>query len=174
MHLPKKIYCIHITNLARNADAEILSKKFGYSIGNILINSPSDNQSLPIECWLKSNDELEVAKNFKQHWNGQLVLGSQIVCEIEEDKLELCMTFRIGRCRPKNGTCDWEHIKCTANGTCSKDCRYGHEEGVKPEYISNCKLALSFVEQTKKSCLTDFKRMLVLFTFFRFQRCVSN
>jgi hypothetical protein len=138
VNIPKKIYCIHITNLPSNATAEILSKKFSWSMGSILINL-LNNQSLSIECWLKGIDQLKKAKDFVQQWNGQMILRSKIQCEIEEDKLELCNKFRIGQCSKTSEDCDWEHIMCTANGKCSNDCLYGHEEGMKTGYINNCK-----------------------------------
>jgi hypothetical protein len=140
LNIPKKIYCIHITNLPSNADAEILSKKFSWTIDNIVINSPFDNQSSPIECWLKGIDEQQEAENFVQRWNGQLILGLKIACEVEEDQLELCKEFRIGKCPKKTDVCDWGHIMCTADGRCSSDCPYGHREGLKTGYVNNGKL----------------------------------
>src|SRR5438045_3265748 len=119
MNIPKKIYCIHITNLPSNVDGEILSKKFNWPIDSILINSSLDNQSSPIECWLKDIRDLEWAEEFVEQWDGQSVLRSKIKCEVEEDKLDFCNKFRIGTCPKTSDVCDWEHIMCTANGRCS-------------------------------------------------------
>ncbi len=110
MNIPKTIYCVHIKNIPSNADAEILSIKFNWPIEKIIMNSSSDNLSLPIECWLKGINERQEAENFVQHWNGKEILRSKIECEFEEDKLEFCNKFRVGTCRKKSDDCDWEHI----------------------------------------------------------------
>jgi hypothetical protein len=143
VNIPNKIYCIHIRNLPSNADAETLSIKFNWPMGNILMDSSTDNQSSSIECWLKGFNELQAARNFVQDWNEQIILGSEIDCDVEEDRLELCNKFRIGECPKTSEACDWEHIMCTANGRCSNDCLLGHKEGMKTGYKNDCKLPFS-------------------------------
>jgi hypothetical protein len=135
-----KIYCVHVTNLPSDVDADFLSIKFNWSMGNILMNSSIDNQSSPIECWLKGIDELQAAQEFVKDWDGQIVSGSRIACDVEEDRLELCKKFRTGECPKTSEVCDWEHIMCTANGRCSNDCPYGHKEGMKSGLINDRKL----------------------------------
>jgi hypothetical protein len=98
------------------------------------MNPPLDGQALSMQCWLKNaNDEREV-DNFVRRWNKKAISGSIIQCEKEEDELELCNKFQFGRCRMSNDECHWEHVPCTAEGTCSSACSYGHEAGMKSEH----------------------------------------
>ncbi len=143
VNMPKKVYCVLIKNLPSNVDAETLSTKFNWSMGDILMNSSTDNQSASIECWLKSIDELQTAQDFRRDWHGQIILGSRIDCDVEEDRLEFCNKFRIGVCRKTSEVCDWEHIMCTANGKCSNDCQYGHRAGMKIGFKNNRKSPFS-------------------------------
>ncbi len=139
VNMQKIIYCVHVTNLPSNADAEFLSRKFNWPMGNILMNSPTDNSSSPIECWLKGFNELQAAREFIKDWDEQRILGLRINCDIKDDRLELCNKFRTGECSKTNEVCDWEHIPCTANGKCSMDCLYGHKEGMKSGLINDRK-----------------------------------
>lgn len=138
--MPNKLYCIHIRNLSLNVDAEFLSKEFNWSMGNILMSSSTDNQTSSIECWLKGIDKLQIAEDFVENWDGQIILKSRIDCDIEEDRLEFCHKFRLGTCPMAPELCYWEHIVCTANGKCPNDCPYGHREGIKTGFINDCKL----------------------------------
>lgn len=88
-----------------------------------------------MQCWLINvADETEVSK-FIQKFHRQAIGGSTVECEQEEDELELCDKFRIGQCPKSGNDCDWEHVRCGANGSCGSSCPYGHESGVKPETI---------------------------------------
>lgn len=138
--MPNRIYCVHIRNLPSNIDAETLSIKFNCSMGNILIDSSTDTQSSSIECWLKGFNELQAAKNIARDWDGQIILGSEIDCEVEQDTLEFCNKFRIGECPMSSEVCDWEHITCTANGKCSNDCQLGHKQGMKTGFKNDRKI----------------------------------
>jgi hypothetical protein len=140
VNIPKKIYCIYIKNLPSDATADILSKKFNWPIFDILMDSSLDNQSLPIQCWLKNINESNTAQRFVQRWNGQIISGLKIACEVEEDKLELCKEFRLGKCTKTSDECDWLHIMCTANAKCSKDCPFGHTAGMKTGNIDDREL----------------------------------
>jgi hypothetical protein len=139
INIPYKIYCIHISNLPPSVDAATLSKKFNWSIRNILMESSSDISSLPLQCWLKVLDNRQTAEDFVRNWDGKTISGSRIVCDVEEDRLELCNKFRTGECSKTSEVCDWEHIPCTANGNCSSDCPYGHKEGMKGKLMYNRK-----------------------------------
>ncbi len=131
--LPAKKYRIHITNLPTNIDAETLSKEFNWDIYNIVMDPSVDDRASLMQCWLKNaNDETEVDK-FVQDWNRKVIGGSIIQCEKEEDELELCNKFQLGRCRKSSGECHWEHVPCTAQGNCASTCPYGHICGMKPE-----------------------------------------
>jgi hypothetical protein len=140
VNIPKKIYRIHIKDLPSDATAEILSKKFNWPIFDILMDSSLDNESLPVECWLKDVNDLETAQHFVQDWNGRMISGLKIACEVEEDKLELCKEFRLGKCTKASNKCDWLHIMCTLNAKCSKDCPFGHTVGIKTGYINDREL----------------------------------
>ena len=129
--LPKKVYCVHIKNLPSNVDGDVLAKKFGWPLSCILFNSPIDDQSSTTECSLKGMGDRQMAENFVSKWDGEKVSGRKIECDVDEDKLDLCKNFRVGQCSKADDVCDWEHIKCTTRGTCSNDCPYGHDEGVK-------------------------------------------
>ncbi|CAF3919413.1 unnamed protein product [Rotaria sp. Silwood1] len=131
LSLPAKKYRIHITNLPANIDAEILSQEFDWDIYDIVMNSSNNDRALSTECWLKNtNDEREV-DNFVQRRNGRSIRGSIIQCEKEEDEIEFCNKFQFGLCEKSSDECHWEHIPCTANGTCSSTCPYGHACGMK-------------------------------------------
>jgi hypothetical protein len=129
--------------LSWDANAVVLAEKFGCSVDKILMNSPVKNQASPIECWLKDIEDLTKGNRFVEHWDGRTLLGSQIKCEIEEDKSELCKYFRLGKCRNTHDDCDWTHIECTANGKCPNDCPYGHAAGMKTGYLETGKLHFS-------------------------------
>jgi len=102
-------------------------------------SSVSEPASLT-QCWLKNaNNETEV-DNFVQYWNGKAIGGSIIQCEKEEDELELCNKFQFGQCSKSSDECHWKHVPCTAKGTCSSACPYGHAFGMKLEHdFSNSK-----------------------------------
>ena len=127
----KEIYSVHIKNLPPNVDGDMLANKFHWLLGYMLFNSSTDDQSLTTECWLKGIQDRKIAEDFVDKWNGEKVVGKKIICEIEDDQLELCAKFRLGQCLNTNQSCYWEHIKCTAKETCSDDCPYGHVKGVK-------------------------------------------
>ncbi len=131
LNLPEKKYCIHITNLPANIDAETLSDEFNWDIYNIVMDLSVGDWNSPTQCWLKNaNDETEVDK-FVQDWNRKVIRGSHIQCEKEEDELELCNKFQFGRCQKSSNECHWEHVPCTAQGNCASTCPYGHEFGMK-------------------------------------------
>ena len=91
-----------------------------------------DRPSSPIKCWLKNVRHEEDADDFVRLWDGKTVEGSVIQCEKEEEEeLELCDQFRLGRCQKHD--CDWEHVECQVNGSCSKSCQLGHKSGEKSE-----------------------------------------
>ena len=132
--IPKKKCCIHFTNLPSDCTAEILSQKFGWNSFDILMGLKNDSSSL-MQCWLINvADEIDVGK-FVEKWNRETIGGSTVECETEEDELELCDKFRIGQCPKSDHICDWEHVRCEANGSCASSCPYGHEPRVKPETI---------------------------------------
>ena len=139
INIPNKVYCIHISNLPPNTDAATIWRKFGWSIRNILMESSSGTSSSSLQCWLKDVPNRQRAEEFVKDWDGETISGSQIVCDVEEDRLELCNKFRTGECRKTSEVCDWEHISCTANGKCSNDCPYGHSEGMKGRLTINRK-----------------------------------
>ena len=130
MHIPAKRYRVHITNLPNDINAEELSREFTWSIYDIVM-APSDNYR-KAECWLKHDNERAI-NNFITEWHEKSIHKSVIRCEKEEDELELCNKFQFGQCTYGND-CHWEHIKCTADGTCASTCPYGHEKGVKSEH----------------------------------------
>ncbi len=133
LNLPAKKHRIYITNLSVNIDAETLSEKFDWDIYDIVMDPPVGDQASPRQCWLKNpNSETEV-DDFVERWNGKVISGSIIQCEKEEDELELCNKFQFGRCQKSSDVCHWEHVPCTAKGTCSSICPYGHESEMKPE-----------------------------------------
>lgn len=134
-----KIYCIHITKLAPTVDAERLSEKFGCNIRNILMNSCCNDRSSTIECWLKHIEDRRTAEDFVDRWDGAVILESRIDCVLEEDRFELCNKYRVGKCPKSDEDCDWDHIMCTADGKCPKDCYFGHKEGTKSGYVKECK-----------------------------------
>ncbi|CAF4929790.1 unnamed protein product, partial [Rotaria sp. Silwood1] len=120
-----------INNHFSQYDAEILSQEFDWDIYDIVMNSSNNDRALSTECWLKNtNDEREV-DNFVQRRNGRSIRGSIIQCEKEEDEIEFCNKFQFGLCEKSSDECHWEHIPCTANGTCSSTCPYGHACGMK-------------------------------------------
>ncbi len=136
LRLPEKKYCIHITNLPPNIDAETLSAEFYWDIYDIVMDPSARDQALKTQCWLKNaNNEREV-DDFVKRWNRKTVMGSIIQCDKEEDKLELCNKFQYGRCQKNGDDCHWEHVPCTAQNTCSSTCPYGHKFGMKSEYDS--------------------------------------
>ncbi|CAF4950559.1 unnamed protein product, partial [Rotaria magnacalcarata] len=135
LYLPERIYCVRIKNLPINIDAERLSVELNWPIYNILMGSPTDDDQSPsMECWLKSPDDQEKIDEFIRNSKQRTINRSIIQCEKEEDQLELCRFFRIGTCDKHDDICNWVHIKCTARGTCSRDCPYGHGKGEKTEY----------------------------------------
>ena len=137
--MQKEVYRVHITNLSLNTDAEYLSTKFNWAMGSTLMSSSTNNPKSSVECWLKGFNSRQTAEQFVEDWNGETISGSQIVCDVEEDRLELCNKFRTGECRKTSEVCDWEHIPCTANGKCSNDCPYGHPQGMKGRLTNNRK-----------------------------------
>ena len=108
---------------------------------------PSDNdRALSTQCRLK-NASNEKVDDFVRRWNRKDISGRMIQCKKEEDELELCNKFQFGCCPKSSDICHWEHILCTANGTCASTCPYGHESGIKSRdtsqnsksnYHSNC------------------------------------
>jgi len=137
LSLPLKKYRIHVTNLPANTDAETLSEEFDWDIYDIVMDPSTANRALPTQCWLKNaNNEREV-DDFVRRWNRKTVGVSIIQCEKEEDEFELCNKFQFGRCPKSSDVCHWEHVPCTARGTCSSTCPYGHELGMKPEHDSS-------------------------------------
>ncbi|CAF1416937.1 unnamed protein product [Adineta ricciae] len=133
IYIPEKRYRVHITNLPNDINAEELSREFTWSIYDIVM-APSDNYfNRKAECWLKYADNERVINNFITKWHEKSIHQSVIHCEKEEDELELCNKFQFGQCTQDND-CHWEHIKCTANGTCASTCPYGHEKYVKSEH----------------------------------------
>ncbi|CAF3619215.1 unnamed protein product [Rotaria sordida] len=133
--LPEPKYCIHIKDLPTDVDAERLSVGFNWSIYDILMGPTLDDQSSSMECWLKSPDNQAQIDEFIQNSKQRKINGSIIQCEKEEDQLELCKFFRTGQCEKSDDNCHWAHVKCTANGTCSRDCPYGHVKGLKMENL---------------------------------------
>ncbi|CAF1659539.1 unnamed protein product, partial [Adineta ricciae] len=128
--LPDQLYCIHITNLPRGIDAETLSKTFDWDVYDILMNPCDNDLSVKTECWLKNANGEEEIDNFIRRWNRKSIDGLIIQCEKKEDQFELCTKFQIGQCG-YGANCYWDHIPCTANGTCASACPYGHEQGMK-------------------------------------------
>ncbi len=136
LELPAIKYCIHITNLPVNIDAETLSDEFVWDIYDIVMDPSISDQASPRQCWLKNpNSEGEV-DDFVKRWNRKVISGSSIQCEKQEDALELCNQFQLGRCQKTSDVCHWEHVPCTAEGTCSSICPYGHKFGMKAEHDS--------------------------------------
>ena len=132
LELPKKSR-IHITDLPANADAEHLSETFDWDIYDIVMDPSTGDQGRSMQLWLKNaNNEKEV-NDFVKRWDKETIGGSIIRCEKEEDELELCGKFQFGRCRKTSDECHWEHVPCTAQGTCSSTCPYGHQFGMKSE-----------------------------------------
>ena len=99
----------------------------------IVFNAAEIRPSAPKECWLKASHDQRALENFVQRWQGKEIQGSVIHCEKEEDELELCNFDRLGKCRNSAEDCLWEHVECTARGSCASTCRYGHQRGVKYE-----------------------------------------
>ncbi|CAF4214561.1 unnamed protein product [Rotaria sp. Silwood2] len=136
LSLPAKKYLIHITNLPANIDVETLSQEFDWDIYDIVMDPSINDRALSTQCWLKNaNDEREV-DNFVQSRNGRSIRGSIIQCEKEEDEIEFCNKFQFGQCEKSSDECHWEHISCTAKGTCSLICPYGHSIGMKTVHDS--------------------------------------
>ena len=134
--LPEKVYCIHITNLPHDIDSETLSDRFDWDVYDIVMN-PSDNDlSVKTECWLKNTNGEDEIDKFIRRWNRKSIDGSIIQCEKKEDQFEFCTNFQIGQCR-YDADCYWDHIPCTANGTCASTCPYGHEQGMKSAPLSS-------------------------------------
>ena len=131
LSLPDKIYCVHITNLSPHLSGDYLATKFNWPLGDILIDPSTNDQSSTIECWIKRMEDKRMADDFVKKWNGQKLIQSRIECTVEEDELEFCNKFRIGQCPKTDDVCDWDHVVCTAKGSCSNDCRHGHDVGVK-------------------------------------------
>ncbi|CAF4297795.1 unnamed protein product [Rotaria socialis] len=145
LYLPERIYCVHIKNLPINIDAERLSVELNWPVYDILMGSPTDDDQSPsMECWLKSPDDQEKIDEFIRNSKQRTINRSIIQCEKEEDQLELCRFFRTGKCDKRDDICNWVHIKCTANRTCSRDCPYGHEKGEKTEYSTVNKTTMSY------------------------------
>ncbi|CAF4027885.1 unnamed protein product [Rotaria sp. Silwood1] len=152
LNLPKPTYCIHLKNLPTDIDAERLSIELNWPIYDILMgSSPLSDQSSSMECWLKSpNDQVQIDE-FIKNSNQIIIDGSRIEYEKEEDQLELCKFYRIGQCTKRDDQCHWAHIKCTANGTCSKDCPYGHDKDSNKEnsIINNQKEKYCYVDENQ-------------------------
>ena len=129
-----KKYRIHITNLPANVDAETLSGKFSWDIYDIVMNASNANQTSFTECWLKNADSEQAVDDFIRQWHNKKTIGGSIIqCTKEEDDLELCNKFQFGRCEKSADECHWEHIPCTAEGTCASTCSRGHPPGMKSE-----------------------------------------
>ncbi|CAF1284838.1 unnamed protein product [Rotaria sordida] len=166
LSLPAKKYRIHVTNLPANIDAETLSQEFDWDIYDIVMDPSTNDRALPAECWLKNaNDEREV-NSFIQSRNGRSIRGSIIQCEKEEDEIELCNKFQFGLCEKSSDECHWEHIRCTAMGTCSSICPYGHPFGMKTGHDSPNNRLPSDVpadewEITKNASNSDGKVLLI-------------
>lgn len=139
MKRPRKIYGVHIKNIPPNVDGQTLATKFVWPLGQILINSSPAGQSSSIECWLKQMKDRQAATDFVQKWNGLFFLGLRIDCKVVEDRLDLCKKFQAGLCPMSTDRCDYEHVKCIANGTCRENCPYGHDKRVKTATPKHCK-----------------------------------
>ncbi len=137
LSLPAKKHRIHITNLPANIDAETLSEKFTWDIYDIVMDPLAGHQASPTQCWLKNPFNEKEVNDFVQRWNRKTIGESIIQCEKEEDELELCNKFQFGRCSKSSDECHWEHVPCTAEGTCSLTCPYGHKFGVKSKHNSS-------------------------------------
>jgi hypothetical protein len=111
----------------------MLSKEFRWNIYSIVMNPSVKEQSSSTECWLKNENDEGTVDDFVRRYNGRSIGGFVIQCEKEEDQLELCNKFQFGQCSKSDAYCHWEHVECTANGTCSSTCPYGHPIGIKPE-----------------------------------------
>jgi hypothetical protein len=143
---PAKVYCIHIENLAPKIDADSLSHEFNWPIYHILMLPVANESWLPTECWLKSVNSEQSADDFVKEWNGKIIFGYRIKCSYEEDTKDLCKFFQCGLC-DKEDDCEWEHIMCPANRTCSSpDCPYGHDKGVKTAPIAIGKLNIELLK----------------------------
>jgi hypothetical protein len=133
LSLPAKKYRIHISNLLANIAVETLSEEFDWDIYDIVMDPSVGNRASSTQCWLKNPSHEREVDDFVQRWNEKAFKGSIIQCVKEEDELELCNKFQFGRCSKSSDECHWEHVPCTADGTCSLTCPYGHELGMKPE-----------------------------------------
>ncbi|CAF1502161.1 unnamed protein product [Rotaria magnacalcarata] len=148
-------YCIHIKNLPMNIGAETLSIALNWSIYDIVMKQSIDGQSSSTECWLKDLDDQEKINKFILNSKQQMIHGSIIQWEKEEDKMDLCEYFRTGRCKRFDDECYWLHVKCTKNGTCSTDCPYGHAKGTESEHST-----LHNVETTYYIIINGFETKL--------------
>jgi hypothetical protein len=128
-----------VTNPPSNANAEFFSKKFNWSIYNILMITHAGDEAIKNECWLKDINDLQEAEVLLQRCYGQTVFGVKLHCLIEEDNQDLCKEFRLGQCRRSNDDCNWTHITCSVNGSCSNMCPYGHPKGEKNDFSKNGK-----------------------------------
>ncbi|CAF3452662.1 unnamed protein product [Rotaria sp. Silwood1] len=117
-------------------DAETLSEIFDWDIYDIIMDPFASDPISSTQCWLKNANHEREVDDFVQRWNGESIEESIIQCEKEEDALELCNKFRIGRCQKSRDECHWDHILCTAEGTCASTCPYGHKLGMKSEHDS--------------------------------------
>jgi len=119
------------------------------------------DRAWPMQCWLKNaNDDTKV-NDFVQRWNGKVFGRSIIQCVKEEAKLELCNKFQFGRCRTSSDECHWEHIPCTAQGTCALTCPYGHIFGMKSERDSPIgKSNFQFIKYNSRISKMDKDRVL--------------
>ena len=138
-HVPRKVYCVHITGLPLNIDAETLSDEFNWNIFDIVMDPCVNGRLTSTQCWLKNPRNEREVDDFVQDWNQVRIGNSTLTCVKQEDEPELCDRYQSGRCT-QGGNCYWVHEPCTANGTCSESCPYGHVRGEKPEnYRSNRK-----------------------------------
>jgi hypothetical protein len=128
LNLPERKYCINITNLSVNIDAEVLSERFEWYICDIVMDTSVSNPASLTQCWLKNANNERVVDNFVQHWNGKVIGGSIIKCENK---------FQFGQCSKSSDECHWKHVPCTAKGTCSSACPYGHAFGMKSKHDSS-------------------------------------
>ena len=130
MSAPTTVNSIHIQNLPSQMDANELSAIFMCPLTSIVMKplSPDDRCS-DAECWLIDTDGKRKSHEVADLWNKYQSDGHRIECNMEPITFELCAKFRNDECDRMDSNCDWEHQRCTAQGSCPSFCPFGHPQG---------------------------------------------
>ena len=127
MSAPLEINSIHITDLPGDVYAGELATIFQWPVDCIVMKALPDNSLTCRECWLIDKKNELTCSEISESWSRHASRKDMINCTQEPITLELCRFFRNGECKEQN--CDWEHQLCTARGSCSSSCPFGHLRG---------------------------------------------